>query len=142
MSSVAERQGGSPLAEGERWAREHGEIDLLIGELAEAVLSQSVEYARTAVAELSLAMDAHFAAEEEIYFTLVGGINPAFGAEIEGACKFHEELRGRLHEIRVHLDESRLRSARQGLIALLKRLRQHEREEALLLQALRAIPQS
>jgi len=137
MSGAAESLGGLPLAEGERWAREHGEIDLLIGELAEAVLSHSLEYARTAVAELSLAMDAHFVAEEEIYFSLVGSINPAYGVEIEEARKFHDELRGRLHEIRTHLDESRLRGARQGLIALLKRLRLHERREALLLRTLR-----
>lgn len=140
MLDVEGRVGAPPAIERERWRREHDEIDLLLGALAEAIMNQNIDAARAVGRELCPAMEAHFIAEERIYFPLIEGARLGYGSQIEEAMRLHEDLRGRLLEIRAHLAKGRLRGARQSLIALLKRFRLHERFEARLLDHLEELP--
>ncbi len=120
----------------ERWWEEHSELDELVSALAGALDQSNVSPASAALKDLRDAVDAHFDAEEGVYFPLLEKLSPAHGADVRAACEVHAQVRGDLEKIRSHLSDDELDRARALMGELMVLFDDHEQAESRLIAEL------
>lgn len=120
-----------------RWFEEHGELDRLTEVAQNELSSGRIGRATRAMAELGEALEAHFAAEEEVYFPLIKQIVGGYSSVVVAAELGHKKIRERFELLTELLADGDLAAARQGFDLLLARLRRHEADEARIARELR-----
>jgi iron-sulfur cluster repair protein YtfE (RIC family) len=113
----------------QRWWDEHSQLDRLVEELESALTRGALGPATAALDELASTLEAHFTVEEEVYFPLLGSLDPAHQPALDAARLGHDKLRERLEQLRQLVDTGEVPAARRALRVVLDRFRQHEEEE-------------
>ncbi len=120
----------------ERWWEEHSELDQLVSGLAGALERSGAAAASAALQDLCDAMDAHFDAEEGVYFPLLERLSPTHGAAVKAAREGHARSRGDLEKLRSHLSDDELDRARGLMGELMVLFDDHEQAESRLIAEL------
>ncbi len=92
-----------------------------------------------ALEELEAALDAHFTVEERVYFPLIEKLSPERHTSIQAAREDHLRISELLDELRDLVECGELTAARRALAKLLDRFRDHEIQEAKLIEDLEAL---
>ena len=125
-----------------RWFEEHGELDRLTEVVADRFSRGSIADASRALTDLGEMLEAHFAAEEQVYFPLIERLAGGHPSVVVAAALGHKKIRERLDQLSQLVEGGELAAARRGLDVLLARLRKHEADEARLVRELRALSSS
>lgn len=113
----------------QRWWEEHSQLDRLVEELESALVRGAIGPAIAALDELTSTLEAHFTVEEEVYFPLLGTLDPAHQPSLDAARLGHNKIRERLEQLRQLVDGGEVPAARRALRVVLDRFRMHEEEE-------------
>ncbi len=123
----------------ERWWEEHSELDQLVEAAREALSSGSRFRSSEALEDLAVALESHFAVEEDVYFPLLERLVPETAPGIRAALEAHEKLRDEIGRVRRELTRFDLARIQDGLGRLLQTLHEHEKHEARMIAPLRTI---
>ena len=123
----------------QRWWQEHSELDGLVREVEARMGRGSLANTSQALEELEAALDAHFTVEERVYFPLIEKLSPERHNSIQAAREDHLRISERLDELRDLVECGALTAARRALAKLLDRFRDHEIQEAKLIEDLEAL---
>ena len=122
-----------------RWWQEHSELDGLVEAVEEMLASGRLVRARQAVADLEGVLDAHFAAEERVYFPLIERLSPDHRGSVQAASGSHRKIGELVDGLADLVERGQLAGARRALELLLERFRAHESEEVRLIEDLEAL---
>ncbi len=123
----------------QRWWQEHSELDGLVREVEARMGRGSLAKTSQALEELEAALDAHFTVEERVYFPLIEKLSPERHTSIQAAREDHLRISELLDELRDLVECGELTAARRALAKLLDRFRDHEIQEAKLIEDLEAL---
>ncbi len=123
----------------QRWWQEHSELDGLVRAVEARMGRGSLARTSQALEELEAALDAHFTVEERVYFPLIEKLSPERHTYIRAARDGHLGITALLDELRDLVECGELAEARRALAKLLDRFRDHEIQEAKLIEDLEAL---
>ncbi len=120
----------------DRWWQQHSDLETMIEGVGQALARGSSQAAGAALEDLSDALEAHFALEEEVYFPLIERVSSLYLPVLTSARLGHQKLRARLEDVHHLIERAEFGPARRALAVLLDRFRSHEAAEAKLLRDL------
>ena len=116
---------------------QHRHLKPIYAELVRAVDGRGVAEMQEWVLRYRVALEAHFALEEEVLFPALRGLHPQREADLDRLSEDHQQFQGQLLEIERGLGTAYGHDSASRIAALSTSLEEHEqREERLVFQLL------